>query len=548
MKHQSWSMSLLLIILFSGFITSDTDIYFKINKSIELFGRVYQETAINYVDNIDPEALMQAGVEGMLSALDPYTVYLDDTHQNDINLITKGKYGGIGATIGVRNDKITVVDLIEGYSAHRQGIIIGDVITEINGKKVGKNNYDEIGTLMKGEPGSTISMIIEREGEKAPITFNLLREEIEVKNVTYFGFIPEESNNAYIKLSGFSRSAGEEIKDAILGLRQTKEIKTIVLDLRGNPGGLLDAAIDVCEKFLSKENLVVSVVGRDTSMIRKYYAQEEPITKNIKLAVLIDNYSASASEIVAGAIQDHDRGVIIGDKSFGKGLVQTIIPLPYNSTLKITTAKYYTPSGRCIQKIDYSEDNDVFSESQKKEENEFLTDTKRVVFARGGIVPDSVVTSDSESDLVKQLLAHGMFFKYVTKLMSETKDSANLITNEKKMYESFIKYLEEQKFDFNFEMDKVLTKLNSLIKERNYNSSMPEKVDELIRVFNSEKMKELDYYRKDLVKEIKLEILNRITGRTGRIRQSLENDEQFETALSILNSEKNYKKLLNLVE
>ena len=547
MKRQSLLMMSLIMILFCGFITSDTDIYFNINRSLELFGRVYKETAINYVDDINPQKLMEAGIEGMLSTLDPYTVYLDESHQNDIDLITKGKYGGIGATIGLRNDKVTVVDLIEGYSAHRQGILIGDVILKINDVEVGKDNYEHLGSLMKGEPGTAISVVIQREGAKSNLTFNLIREEIEVKNVTFAGFIPENSNNAYIKLSGFSRAAGEEVKDAIIELRKEKPINSIVLDMRGNPGGLLDAAIDVSEKFLGKDKLVVSVVGRDTTTLRKYYSKEEPIAGTTKLAVLIDGYSASATEIVTGAIQDHDRGIIIGDKSFGKGLVQTIIPMPYNASLKITTAKYYTPSGRCIQKIDYSKNNDVLV-SAEDVKNEFKTDADRTVFARGGILPDSLVLGESDSDLIQQLMANGMFFKYVTRLLSVVKDSSALLNRDGSMYKEFLAYLNEEKFEFNFETEKILAKLKNVVEEKKYDSSMPEKVDELIKLFDSEKYNELDRHKTEITEQIRLEILNRIQGRAGMIRESLKNDQQFETAFSILNSETAYNKLLNHVE
>jgi carboxyl-terminal processing protease len=339
--------------LLSGFIRKDSDIYFEINKSIDIFGRVYKEVALNYVDEINPEEFMLAGIDGMLQSLDPYTNFIDGSQQKDIDIITKGKYGGIGATVGLREESITVVDLIEGYSAQRQGIRIGDVITQINDVKVSKENYDTLSDLLKGDPGTTVKLFIKREGTDEQIIFNLLREEIEVKNLSYYGFYPSNSGNAYLKLSGFSRTAGDEVKKALLELKSQKEIKSIVLDLRGNPGGLLDAAIDVSEKFLKKGQLVVTVKGRDSLNVKNYYSEEEPIAGETKLAVLIDGSSASASEIVAGALQDHDRAIVVGTNSFGKGLVQTVIPLSYKTSLKITTAKYYTPSGRSIQKINY---------------------------------------------------------------------------------------------------------------------------------------------------------------------------------------------------
>lgn len=541
---------LLVIIafLFTGFLTSDSDIYFKINKSIELFGRVYREAAVNYVDNLNPETFMEEGIKGMLSSLDPYTVYLDQSHQNDIDLITKGKYGGIGATVGLRNDLVTIVDLLEGYSAQRQGMKIGDIIYEIDGIKVGRDNYSKLGTLMKGEPGSTLTMIIKREGAKSNLIFNLVREEIEVKNVSLYDFIPEGSSNAYIKLSGFSRAAGEEVKDALFALGKEKPVESIILDLRGNPGGLLDAAIDVCEKFLKKDQLVVSVVGRDSNAVRRYYSKEEPVAKDVRLAVLIDGYSASAAEIVTGAVQDHDRGIVVGDKSFGKGLVQTIIPMPYNSSLKITTAKYYTPSGRCIQEIDYSENNDILEVENPDKEKKFFTDKGRVVYSNGGIIPDSTVSSKSESELINQLIAYGMFFKYATNVLSEGDDDSPKTLSDEKLFDGFTKYLEDQKFEFNFEIDKIFERLEKTIARKNYNSGIPEKVTALKLQFENEKIKELDYYRDEIIKEINLELINRKEGRTGRIRSSLSDDIQFETALKLLTMDESYKNILKKVD
>ncbi|MCL6097765.1 MAG: S41 family peptidase, partial [Bacteroidetes bacterium] len=352
-------LPLIAVVFFSGFITRDNDIYFQINKGIDIFGRVYKEVALNYVDQLNPEEFMLAGINGMLTSLDPYTNFIDADGQKDIDIITKGKYGGIGATVGLRNDNVTIVDLIEGFSAQRQGMRIGDVITKINNVRITKDNFESLSEMLKGDPGTTISVTVKRDGASDEITFNLVREEIEVKNVTYYGFVPAGSKNAYIKLSGFSQTAGEEVKKALLDLKSKGEIESLILDLRGNPGGLLDAAIDVCGKFLNKGQLIVSVIGRDSLNTKNYSSNEEPIAGKVRMAVLIDEGSASASEIVSGAMQDHDRAVLVGTNSYGKGLVQTIIPLSYNTSLKITTARYYTPSGRSIQKIDYAENTFV---------------------------------------------------------------------------------------------------------------------------------------------------------------------------------------------
>lgn len=532
------------ILIFSGFITKDTDIYFEINKSIDIFGRVYKEVTLNYVDPLNPEEFMLAGINGMLQSLDPYTNFIDGSNQKDIDIITKGKYGGIGATVGIRNEKITIVDLIEGFSAYRQGIRIGDVITKIDEIPVTKENYNNLSELLKGNPGTVVKITVQREGADEPIVFNLIREEIEVKNLTYYGFYPQDSNNAYLKLSGFSRTAGEEVKKALIELKEKKNIETIVLDLRGNPGGLLDAAVDVCEKFLAKGQLIVSVKGRDSLDVKKYFANEEPIAGNVPLIVLIDEGSASASEIVAGAIQDHDRGVIVGTNSFGKGLVQTLIPLSYNTSLKITTAKYFTPSGRSIQKINYSEKNKVFESNKKNDELEFRTDFNRKVFSAGGIKPDSLVMNKSKSQLVQRLLADGMFFSFATYFFNDkTNQDFNKLTSEQQLKE-FQQYLKKQQFEFTSPAEKLIEQLKAAAIEENLNGSFLDLLDKFKTQIDESHSKEMEKYKDEIISAIKEEIAARSDGRIGRVVESLKNDSQFKVALNILKNPNTYSGFL----
>lgn len=548
MKKYKFITLILAAVISFGFARSDSDIYFKMSKGIDIFGRIYKEVSLNYVDEVDPEEFMLSGVKGMLNSLDPYTVYIDKNLQNDIDVITKGKYGGIGATVGVRNGQITIVDLLEGYSAQRQGIIIGDIIIEVEGKEFSKDNYDELGGYLKGDPGTIVSVTIEREGTPEKIKFNLLREEIEVNNLTYYGFVPEESNNVYLKLSGFSRSAGEEIKKALLELKSEKEIESIILDLRGNPGGLLDAAIDVSEKFLGKDQLVVSVIGRDSTKEQRYFSTEEPVAGTARLAVLVNSGSASASEIVAGAIQDHDRGIIVGTQSFGKGLVQTLLPLSYNTSLKITTAKYYTPSGRCIQKVDYSTENKVFVENGKITNEEFQTDNLRKVYSGGGIKPDTVISNESESNQVTDLLAQGMFFKFATNYYNSNPNLNMLSLNDEEMFESFLNYVENQEFEYTSKAEKLTSKLMELAEDEDYYESIKTQISELNKELIELKNSELNRFKLDIIHEIRKELAARIDGRNGRIIQSLRFDKQFDTALRVMYEDKTYKTLLSFVD
>src|SRR5579862_285369 len=316
-----------------GFKPADTDYFFQLNKSIDIFGRVYKEVSLNYVDQVDPQKFMESGIDGLLGSLDPYTNFIDESEGDEIELITTGMYGGIGVTIGVRDGFITVISCMDGYSAAKQGLLPGDRILEIDGKSLTGMKPEDVRSLTRGEPGSEMHVKIDREDEKEPLNFTLTREEIELKNVTYSDFI--DSGIGYIKLERFSRGAGNEVRLAIQDLKLRGTMKGIVLDLRDNPGGLLEAAVEIVSKFVPKGSLIVSTKGRKPDSEKKYYSMEDPLVPDVPLIVIVNRNSASASEIVAGAIQDLDRGVILGTRSFGKGLVQTVVPLSYNTQLKI---------------------------------------------------------------------------------------------------------------------------------------------------------------------------------------------------------------------
>ena len=531
-------------ILVTGFATVNSDIYFNIAKSIDTFGKVYREVSINYVDKINPENFMIAGIKGMLSSLDPYTTYIDETMKKDLDVLTNGKYGGIGTSVGLRRNKITILDLMEGYPAQRQGLRVGDIILKVDSIKLNKDNYDDLSKYLKGEPGKIVNLTIAREGIEDSLIFQIVLEEIVIQNVNFYGFIPEDGNTAYIKLSGFSRSAGNEVKNALLNLKSKKDIHSIILDLRGNPGGLLDQAIDVSEKFLNKDDIIVSVIGRDTSQILRYYSKETPLAEKSKLVVLVDGGSASASEIVAGAIEDHDRGVIVGEKSFGKGLVQTVLPLSFNTSLKITTAKYYTPSGRCIQEIDYSKNDEIFSDSKSESLSKFFTNNKREVFANGGITPDSIVSNSSQSKQVQTLLARGIFFQFATNYYN-----VNSVTNidnldEAKLFNEFLKYLAEHKFEYTSHSEKILSELEKIALEEKMDKDILASIADLDKQYKTEEIAELERHKSEIICEIKMELAARISGREGRILQSLKNDKQIKVALSILNNNTLYNKIL----
>jgi carboxyl-terminal processing protease len=545
MKKSFLFLLILSAFLLGFYIQRSGDIYYEISKNMEIFGKVYKEISFNYVDEINPEEFMREGIKGMLKSLDPYTVFIDESKQDDIDLMTNGKYGGIGVTIGVRNDRVTITEIIEGYAAQRQGLRIGDVVIEVDGQPITSSDIDDLSAKVKGEPGTIVQLKVLRNNDKDTLQFNIVREEIVIKNLIYADFYPKNSNNVYLKLTNFSRSAAEEIKNALKKLKEEKPIQSIVLDLRGNPGGLLDVAVDVCNKFLQKDLLIVSTKGREATSEKKYFAKEEPIVPNEKLVVLINENSASASEIVAGAIQDHDRGIILGTQSFGKGLVQTITPITYNTSLKITTAKYYTPSGRCIQKIDYSKKNKVFSSSLIEEKSEFSTDNQRKVYSAGGITPDTLVKQEIEGEITKELLAKGIIFDFADKYFYSNQTTKFENLNDNKVFSDFISYIKSKEFSYTPEVEK---KLNSLIDDLEKNkingkimSAASKLKDELKNYFE----KELDKYKSEILNYIKVELATRYYNQQKGLEESLKYDKQFNTALSIFSNETIYNKLLN---
>lgn len=545
MKKTFLIVSVISVLIFGFYIQQSGDIYYEISKNMELFGKVYKEISFNYVDEINPEEFMREGIKGMLKSLDPYTVFIDESKQEDIDLMTNGKYGGIGVTIGVRNDRITITEILEGYAAQKQGLRIGDIVIEVDGEPINSSDIDDLSSKVKGEPGTTVQLKVVRNNDKDTLLFNVIREEIVIRNLVYADFYPKNSNNVYLKLSNFSRSAAEEIKNSLKKLKEEKPIESIVLDLRGNPGGLLDVAVEVCNKFLKKDLLIVSTKGREPSSEKKYYAKEEPLVPDEKLIVLINENSASASEIVAGAIQDHDRGVILGTQSFGKGLVQTITPISYNTSLKITTAKYYTPSGRCIQKIDYSKKNKVFNSPLIDEKSEFSTDNKRKVYSAGGIAPDTLVIYEIEGEITKELLAKGIIFDFADKFYYNNQSAKfeNLIDN--KIFGEFTDYIKSKDFNYTPEVEK---KLNALIDDLN-NNKINGKIllaanklkEELKNYFE----KELDKYKSEILSYIKVELANRYYNQQKGLEEALKYDKQFNTALSLFKNEMVFNRLLN---
>lgn len=544
-------VSLLLAVFFLlGFLSEsgDADFFLKIYRGIDMYGKVYKEVAVNYVDTLDPEELMRTGIDGMLKTLDPYTVFIGEKENDEIDLITTGKYGGVGVTIGQRDGYITIISLLEGYSAAKQGMEVGDRIIEVEGKPLKGSSLDAVRLLVRGAPGTELKMKIERDGEKKPLDFALMREEILVRNIAYAGFVSD--GIAYIRLERFSRSAGEDLRNAINTLRLKGELKGVVLDLRDNPGGLLESAVEVVSKFVPEKSLVVSTRGRKIASERSYTSSESPMLRDVPLTVLVNRFSASASEIVSGAIQDLDRGVIVGTRTFGKGLVQTITPLSENSSLKMTTAKYYTPSGRCIQEIDYEHRDDdgngtTIPDSLK---HEFRTAHGRRVWENGGILPDMIVPDSLHSAFLDELNRKAMFFKYANHYAAEHKSLPDSFEVTKKQIEDFEAFLKKKGFVCEEEGETKLKELRLLAADARYDKSFTDEIEKLETILKGEKDKQIYRYQEEIQNALKTEIVARVKGERFRFESTFPRDKQLQAAINIIKNKKRYNTLLGLKE
>lgn len=521
----------------------DGELFFRINRSIDLFGKVYREIVLQHVDEADPDLLMRQGIDGMLDGLDPYTVFIDDKESDELELVTTGRYGGIGISIGIRDGAVVIVNLLEGFSASRQGLQVGDRLLEVEGTAVSAVKPEEIRRLVRGAPGTEVRLKIAREGEAGPLEFVLLREDIRVRNISFSGLV--EPGIGYIRLERFSRTAGEDVRAALKELKTTGSLRGVVLDLRDNPGGLLDIAVDVVSAFVPESSLVVSTKGRRKETERRYLTDQAPLFPELPVAVLVNGNSASASEIVAGAMQDLDRGVVVGTRTFGKGLVQTVSRLTETASLKITTARYYTPSGRCIQLLDYAHRSadgqaSTVPDSLRKT---FTTKNGRTVSEGGGILPDSVVPESSAGPFISALSRKAMFFKYATWLAARGRlDSTTRVTEA--MVNEFERYLDSTGFKYEEEAEATVRRLRTIATEGRYQPTFMSELDALDRLVAAEKRRSFDRYRDEVRKGLRVELAARRLGERGRVQASFEGDRQLAAAVGLLKQPASYGRRL----
>jgi carboxyl-terminal processing protease len=519
---------------------------FEIAKNLDIYYSLFRELNTFYVDEVDPGKLVKKSIDDMLQSLDPYTNYIAESDIEDFRFMTTGEYGGIGALISKHGDEIIISEPYENFPAQKSGLRAGDVILEVTGKSTKNMSTEDVSNLLKGSAGQSIQVKIKRFGEKKPIDLDIVREKIVIDPIAYSGMI--DSVTGYIYLSSFTKDCAEKVKKTFLELKETKGAKRIILDLRGNPGGLLIESVNLCNIFLPRDQEVVSTKGKVSEWDKDYKTMSNPVDTIIPMVVLVNRGSASASEIVSGTMQDLDRAVIIGSRTFGKGLVQTTRDLSYNTKLKVTTAKYYTPSGRCIQALDYSHRNEDGSVGHVPDSliTEFTTKHGRKVFDGGGVLPDIKVEDSVFSNLSASLIRQFKVFDFATKFRSENESIPSVkefkITD--KIYNDFIAYVESSDFTYTSATQEILTELKESAKNEKYLDLAEEQIKQLEKTLAPDLDRDLTKFRDEVSELLKREIITRYYFQKGSSQSAIENDESIKKARELLANSEEYNKIL----
>ena len=567
MKKRIFYMGIILFLIAIVaviFASGKTTIYRQIRLADEVITTIYTD----YVDPIDYRKLIKGAIDGMTSTLDPHTVFFTPKEYKELQVDTRGKFGGLGIQIGLRDKWLTVISPIEGTPAYRMGIQAGDRIIKIEGKSTKGITTEEAVAKLRGEPGTKVTITIQREGEPKPFDVTIVRDIIEIKPVPYYGMVDDDIG--YIRLTQFSQEAGDEVKNALLDLQQ-QGAKKIIFDLRSNPGGLLSQAVSVASQFLGADALVVYTKGRTEYQSREYYTENEGVFSDGPLIVLINGGSASASEIVTGAIQDHDRGVVLGMQSFGKGLVQSVRPMADGTALKITTAKYYIPSGRCIQKEYYlkSKSSSIISDTLNYNPDEedpwdfettpsdtdtteekplYYTKGGRKVYGGGGIAPDVKFEPRKLKKLEFDLVSKGLFFEfavhYVATHKGKLKSPDFEVTDD--MLAEFKKFIKQKDFEYKSRAELILEELDSVAREDSISDTTMQIVENLKNRLTVEEKLDFQRSKKFIKREIKRQLIQAIWGEKERYRFDLKNDETVQKAIEVLNKPGEYESYLTV--
>ncbi len=541
LSRRKWLFLGIFLVLGTLAFREPVNRFFEIGKNIEIFTTIYKDVNNYYVDEVDPGKLMRTGLDAMLKTLDPYTNYIAESQIEEYRIKMTGRFGGIGANYHLQDDEVVISSLLEGFPAAKAGLKPGDKILSIDGKPTKGKKVDEVKQFIDGAPGSSVELKIEKNnGKKESLTID--RAEVKIPNVPYKGMIREDIG--YVTLTTFTMDAGKNVATAIQDLKKDNKLKGLVFDLRGNGGGLLREAVNVSNIFVPKNEEIVSTRGKVKEWDKHFKTLNDPIDEEIPLVVLIDKNSASASEIVSGVIQDLDRGVLIGQKSFGKGLVQNTRDVGFKSKVKLTTAKYYIPSGRCIQSVNYRDGKPAdISDSLR---TEFKTKNGRSVYDGGGVMPDIKVKDVAENKLVDHLIKGHWIFKYAVNYAEKNAS----ITNAKNFtlsdadFQDFKTYIKKEGYNYASKSEKVLERLEKKAEKENYDNAIKTDLETTRRLIAQEKEKELNAQKEVVIDLLEKEIAAMYYYEKGKIEIGLRNDAEIQEALKIFDDKPRYEGIL----
>ena len=540
-------IAIALVVGFGAFTTSTS--FFEVSKNLDIFTTLYKELNTYYVDELHPDRLVQSGVDEMCNSLDPYTDYITEENMADYRTQTTGRYGGIGAIIGTRGEWVTITDPYEGFPAARAGLRAGDKVISIDGKTAKKLSSDDVSHMLKGKAGTSVIVKIARmaaDGSEKESEYTLMREEIKIKNVPYYGTVTKDIG--YIRLTGFTEKASSEVRNALNMLVAKNKVKGVIFDLRGNPGGLLNEAINVSNVFVDKNTEIVSTRGKTEDQNKQYTTLNDAVDTKLPIVVLVDGGSASAAEIVTGSLQDLDRAVVVGQRTYGKGLVQSTHSLPYNAKLKITTAKYYIPSGRCIQAINYADRGQDGSVKRKADSLKVAFKTKggRTVYDGVGIDPDIKMEPERLSQITIALITKNIIFDYATEFRAkhESIGSPKNFEMSDKEYDEFVAYVTKQDFTYTTQSEKIIEELKKTAEKENAFAAIEPDYETMKKAMMHDKTQDLLKEKKQIKGIIEEEIASRYTLNAGRIEASFKSDVEITKAMELLNDEAKLKSLL----
>ena len=543
-KKYAIILSLAALVTVAG--VSVPDRYFEVSRNLDVFNTLFRQVNRVYVDSVDAAKLMQEGIDAMLVTLDPYTQYIPESKADDFRFVTTGTYGGIGATIRIKGDYVCIGEPYEGFPAQRGGLRAGDLIVALDGQSMKGKKTDELSRLLKGKPGTTLKLLIRRQGQEADMELVLTREEVRVKNVPYAGIV--QGDIGYIRLSGFTEKAAQETREALRALKKDTLLAGLILDLRGNPGGLLTEAVNVSNLFVGRGHDIVSTKGKLEEWNKTYKAINAAEDDSLPLVILVNGSSASASEIVAGSLQDFDRAVLLGQRTFGKGLVQTTRVLSYNAQVKITTSRYYIPSGRCIQAINYNQ-RDAGGTAMRIPDSlrkAFATQHGRTVYDGGGLLPDVATVPPEAAAPVAALLGRNMVFDYATLYREShpTIASAGVFHLDEAVFADFMNFVDSQEITLSAGVEKELENFRKAATDEKYFSRLAPEYEALKTKLQGDRKAAMERYRKEIMQKLEEEIVSRYYYQQGRIVAALPADADVIRAAELLHSATELKAML----